>query len=66
MRTFDNAELADIIEDEGIGYAVEEYVDIVQITDPVTRDLWAQAETLLSAISQRCFHARAALEDSQT
>ena len=66
MKTFDNAELAVIIEDEGIGYAVEEYVDIERISDPRTRELWTQARWLLGEISQRCFRARAALEDSQT
>lgn len=66
MRMFDNAELADIIEDEGIGYAVQEYVDIERVTDPETRAMWTQAHFLLGAISQRCFRARAALEDALT
>lgn len=63
MGALSNAELADIIESEGLGYAIEENVPIGCIEDPATREMWAQARASLYAIRQRCFNARAAMED---
>ncbi|RAU96811.1 hypothetical protein [Paenibacillus sp. YN15] len=64
MKTFSNAELADIIENDGIGYAIEWTVGVERIEDPDTREMWAQARTLLGTINQRCFDARALAEDN--
>lgn len=58
MRTYTNAELADIIEDEGLGYAVSEYVSADQIEDPTMRALWEHASLTLAAIGSQAFAAR--------
>lgn len=64
MRTYTNADLADIIDDEGAGYAITDYVSVERITDLETRALWIAAERAIGAVCQRCFRARAALEDA--
>lgn len=66
MKTYNNVDLANIIEDEGAGYAITDYVNAERIEDPETRALWIAAERAIGAVCQRCFRARAALEDSQT
>lgn len=64
-RKFTNADLADIIEDEGAGYAITDYVNADHIEDQETRALWIAAERAIGAVCQRCFRAKAAAEDAQ-
>lgn len=62
MKTYSNAELADIIEDEGAGYAITEYVDPERIEDVETRRQWLAAKIAVESVCQRVFRARSANE----
>ena len=43
-----NQEARNIIENEGLGYAVTGYIDGKYFKDPITRKLWEGAEKALS------------------
>lgn len=58
MRKYTNADLADIIEDEGLGYAVTEYVSVERIEDPTMRALWEHAHSTLGTIARMASDAR--------
>ena len=47
-------EVADIINSEGLGYAVHGYLDADQIEDPELAKLWREADAALCAISDIC------------
>ena len=46
--SLDNHEARQIIENEGIGYAVQSYIDGDEFKDPETRKLWNEADKALS------------------
>lgn len=58
MRKYSNADIADIIEDEGLGYAITDYVYVERIEDPTMRALWEHAHSTLGTISRLAFDAR--------
>lgn len=45
-----NGYAADVIENEGVGYAIMHYIDGDAFKDPETRRLWAAAEQALVAL----------------
>ena len=45
-------QVRDIVESEGLGYAVEDYLDSRNIADPKLRDAWNRAETALRQIRE--------------
>lgn len=45
-----NAEVADIIANEGIGYAIQSYLGADHIEDPVLAAMWSEAEVKLNQI----------------
>lgn len=49
-RTFNNQQVADLIMDEGIGYAVRDYLSPDSIEDEELRKLWLDAFNALNAI----------------
>lgn len=58
MRKYTNAELADIIECEGIGYAVTYYVSPGRIEDEEMRTLWEEVREKLRQIESKALDAR--------
>ncbi len=46
------AEIYDIVEQEGLGYAVHRHVTADRISDPVLSTLWEDATALLEQIEQ--------------
>lgn len=44
---YSNQELNDIIENEGLCYAITDYINPRDIEDPTTLDLWATAKTAI-------------------
>jgi hypothetical protein len=44
------SEVADIVECEGLGYAISDYMAADQIGDPRLRDLWELAAGILAEI----------------
>ena len=58
MRKYTNAELADIIECEGLGYAVTCYVSSGRIEDGEMRILWEEVREKLREIERKAFDAR--------
>lgn len=47
---YTNGDAADIIENEGVGYAVQHYIDGEWFKDPVTALLWTAADNALTAL----------------
>lgn len=45
-------EVADIIEEEGIGYAIQKYLSAKNIADPKLADMWRRARILLAEIER--------------
>ena len=45
-----NQEVANIVDSEGLGYAILNYLSSNEIDDPVLREKWKQAETILTDI----------------
>lgn len=62
MKQYTDAELADIIEDEGLEYAILDYVSLEWIADETTRKMFEDADVLLNKIKRRLYAARAAEE----
>lgn len=50
MSSLTNEEVADIVEQEGLGYSVMDYLSSEQIEDEVLRALWENAADLLYKI----------------
>ena len=49
---YSNDELRDIVENEGLGYAVQDYVNPEFIEDQDLREKWEQAKNLLDEIEE--------------
>jgi hypothetical protein len=49
-KEYTNGDAADIIEDEGLGYAVQHYCSADSFKDPVTAELWDAADKALTAL----------------
>ena len=47
-----NGDAADIIQDEGLAYAVQHYCDGSHFKDPVTAGLWSSAESALNNLTR--------------
>jgi hypothetical protein len=47
-----NDEAMDILENEGTGYAVQDYISASAFEDPKTRELWQAAGDALSALER--------------
>jgi len=47
---FSNSRARDIIDNEGVGYAVTSYCSYVEFSDPKTRELWKQADNALNKL----------------
>jgi hypothetical protein len=45
-------QVAEIIESEGLGYAIQEYTPANRIEDPILAGLWAQAQDALDAVEK--------------
>ncbi len=45
-----NFEISEIIEQEGLGYAVQHYLNAAACADPEMKKLWAQAKEALDKI----------------
>lgn len=50
MSKYSLEDMAEIIDSEGLGYAIEDYVNSEDIEDPRLVDLWDQATVTLAAI----------------
>lgn len=48
----DDAALAGLIEQEGLDYAIQHYLDPQQIQDPETKRLWLRAKHALDALAK--------------
>ena len=46
-----NQDLLDMIDVEGFGYAIEDYVNPADIDDPETRALWSAAKEAMSNLN---------------
>lgn len=51
-RDHTNGDAADIIEDEGLDYAVRHYISGDEFNDPTTEKLWTEADKALTALVQ--------------
>lgn len=52
MAEYTNGDAVDIIENEGLGYAVTSYCGGENFKDPVTAGLWSAAENVLTALTK--------------
>lgn len=57
QKTLTNAELAGVIECEGLGYAIQHYMGPGSIEDPHVADLWGKAKLLMDEIESICQNA---------
>jgi len=48
----DIREVADIVDSEGLGYAIVDYMNGDEIEDQELRDLWKQASPILARIQE--------------
>lgn len=62
MRTYTNAEIADVIESEGFEYAIRDYVNADQIEDADVRAMWSDIAALMEDVRRVVFRARADAE----
>ena len=51
-RKLSVSEIAGIIENEGLGYAIESYVNPSQIKDEDLADMWERAREILAEITE--------------
>jgi hypothetical protein len=51
-QEWDNMYAKSIIDNEGIGYAVQSYCDAYYFEDPVTRELWRNAKSSLDKLAE--------------
>jgi hypothetical protein len=47
---YNNAKMAQVVDDEGLSYAIMDYMGADMIADPELRKLWAEAKVLLLKI----------------
>lgn len=52
MNQFSILEIKQIVESEGLGYAVQDYLSSESILDPKLKQLWDAAQHALNAIEQ--------------
>lgn len=52
MRTYSNEQLKDIIEQEGLGYAIHCYAGAESIEDPEVKAAWEKASRAMTEISE--------------
>jgi len=52
MRKKSLKEVAEVVDCEGIGYAITSYMGSEEIEDPVLADKWAEAEAILEEIER--------------
>ena len=57
MSKYSIEEVADIVENEGLGYAVTDYINYKVIKDEKLAGLWLKAETALYEIQKVLDHA---------
>ncbi len=50
MSKYNDKEIAEIVDSEGLWYAITSYLNSGDIENPELAELWAQAETILSKI----------------
>lgn len=60
-----NRKVAQIVDSEGIGYAVQHYMSADSIADPELASLWQQAAEVLGKIEKLCVQAENADEDCE-
>lgn len=63
MKTYSDAQIADLIEVEGTEYTLRNFLNPEQIEDEITRRMCAEAVNLLDKLERRLFAARAVEED---
>ena len=51
-KKYNDSQVADIIINEGLGYAVQHYLPADQIKNPELAKLWQQAEDALNSIEE--------------
>jgi hypothetical protein len=52
MSKYSVQEVAEIVESEGLGYAITGYLDADKIEDETLRELWKQAADILGKIEK--------------
>ena len=52
---FTNHDIASIVADEGIGYAIQHYCNADSIVDPILAARWAEAKEALEAVEDILF-----------
>ena len=62
MSKMTDKDLRDVIENEGFGYAVQDYLDPDQIEDKATKELWLDAKEALDKLAE---HLKLDEEDSE-
>lgn len=50
MKTYTNEEIIELIEDEGIGYVIMDYLSPAKIEDPKLRELFTKAYLAINEI----------------
>lgn len=50
---YTNEDLAAVVDNEGLGYAVQHYLAAERIADPEVRKLWQEAADALDRLSER-------------
>lgn len=48
-----NEEVAQIVENEGLGYAIQHYMDSSEFEDRELAAMWDEADTLLNKITEK-------------
>jgi hypothetical protein len=64
-KKLSNRTVAQIVDNEGIGYAIQHYMSADSIADPELAALWTQANEILSKIERVCVQAENADEDCE-
>jgi hypothetical protein len=52
LEQCDLVAVAGIVDNEGLGYAIQHYLDPARIADPVLREKWAAAAKILNDIDE--------------
>jgi hypothetical protein len=58
MPKYSATAVADIVENEGLDYAIQHYIVSESITDPELSQLWEEARTVLNEIDKRLEDAK--------
>lgn len=53
MKKYSLEELAQVVESEGLGYAIQHYLDAERIEDPEMAALWKQCAELMDQIDKK-------------